>query len=134
MKIQVKKLIAQNNFTGEFDYALQSSKDTCLIPLCQIGGDIKIKGKFEIFDDDSVAVNFTVSYIIKGQCSYCLNDAEKFIEKDFDILFVTEDDPDNYRYDGVAIDLQTAFEEAIFFSQPNILLCKEDCAGVDVNN
>lgn len=134
MKIQVKKLIALNKFTGEFDYEYRPSKDSCLIPLCEISGDVRVKGNYEIYEDDSVAVNFSVSFLIKGQCSYCLKDAEKRIEKEFEVLFVPEDDPDNYTYDGIAIDLTTAVDEAILFSQPNILLCKEDCTGIDVNN
>ena len=88
----------------------------------------------ERYSDDSVGVKLTVKYLLKGQCSYCLNDAQKFIEKTFDILFVTEDDRENYIYDGISINLKTAVDDAILFSQPNILLCREDCTGIDINN
>ena len=75
-----------------------------------------------------------MSYRIVGQCSYCLEDAEKDVEKAFEILFVTGDDEDNYHYDGISIDLKPAVNDAILFSQPNLILCKEDCTGIDVNN
>ena len=134
MKIEVKKLNALKKYTGTFEYDYQPPEDICLVPLCKVDGSVKVKGSFEIYKDDSVGVNFTVKYSIKGQCSYCLKDAEKEVEEAFDILFVTEDDPENYRYDGVNIDLNTAVDDAILFSQPNILLCTEDCTGIETNN
>ena len=134
MKIEVKKLNALKKYTGDFEFDYEPPKDACLIPLCAIDGKVHIKGDFEIYEDDSVGVNFTVSYRINGQCSYCLEKARADIEKAFEILFVPEDDPENYSYDGITINLQTAVNDAILFSQPNIILCREDCTGIDVNN
>lgn len=134
MKIEVKKLNALSKFNGDFEFDYDPPKDACLIPLCKIEGKVKVVGSYEIYEDDGVGVNLTVKYRIIGQCSYCLERAEKYIEKAYDILFVTDDDPDNYHYDGISINLKTAVDDAILFSQPNIILCKEDCTGIDVNN
>lgn len=134
MKIEVRKLNALGKFTGDFGYSVQPSADMCLIPLCRIVGAVEVKGGYEIYEDDSVGVNFTVKFRIEGQCSYCLCDAFKEIEQAYDVLFVPEDDPENYTYDGISIDLTTAVNDAILFSQPNILLCRDDCTGIDVNN
>ena len=134
MKIEVKKLNAQKKYTGGFEYDYEAPSDMCLVPLCEIEGKVHVKGEYEIYDDDSVGVNFSVSYRLSGQCSYCLEKAVKDVEKTFEILFVTEDDPENYSYDGNSIGLTTAVNDAILFSQPNILLCREDCTGIDVNN
>lgn len=134
MKIEVKKLNALKKYTGNFNFDYLPPEDICIIPLCKIDGIVKVEGSYEIYEDDSVGVNFTLKYGIKGQCSYCLKDAETAVEKSFDVLFVTEDDLDNYRYDGICIDLKSAVDDAILFSQPNILLCGEDCTGIDINN
>ena len=134
MKIEVKKLNALKKYTGVFEYDYQPPEDICLVPLCKVDGCVQVKGSYEIYEDDSVGVNITVKYVISGQCSYCLKDARTVVEKAFDVLFVTEDDPDNYRYDGIKIDLKSAVDDAILFSQPNVLLCKEDCTGIDINN
>ncbi|MDE6442318.1 MAG: DUF177 domain-containing protein [Clostridia bacterium] len=134
MKIEVKKLNALKKYTGVFEYDYRPPADICLIPLCSINGSVKVKGSYEIYEDDCVGVNFTVAYRICGQCSYCLNDAVKDIERSFEVLFVPEEDPDNYSYDGNSIDLKTAVNDAILFSQPNVILCREDCTGIDVNN
>ena len=134
MKIQVQKQIALKQYTGSFEFQFEPPEGTCLVPLCHIDGAVAVSGSFEIYDDDSVGVNLTVEYVISGQCSYCLNDARQTVKQDFDLLFVTEEDEDNYTYDGRVIDLTTAVTDAILFSQPNLILCKEDCGGIDVNN
>lgn len=134
MKIEVKKLSALNKLIGSFNFEYQPPDDICLIPLCNVCGKVKVEGSYEIFEDDSVSVDFTVKYVIAGQCSYCLKDASAAVEQAFEILFVTEDDLDNYRYNGIYIDLKTAIDDAILFSQPKVLLCNEDCTGIDINN
>ena len=134
MKIEVKKLNALKKYTGSFKFDYEPPQDVCLIPLCKIDGKVSLRGDYEIYEDESVGVNLTVKYRITGQCSYCLERAEKDIEKTFEILFVTDDDPENYHYDGISINLETAANDAILFSQPNIILCKEDCTGIDIKN
>ena len=134
MKIEVKKLNAQKRYNGRLDFEYEPSENSCLVPLCGIEGKVNCSAEYEIYSDDSVGVKLTVKYLLKGQCSYCLNDAQKFIERTFDILFVTADDRENYIYDGNSINLKTAVDDAILFSQPNILLCREDCTGIDIDN
>lgn len=133
MRIEVKKLNALKKYTGEFVFDYMPASDLCLIPLCEIEGSVHVKGEYEIYDDDCVGVNFSIGYRLKGQCSYCLSEAVREIHSDSEILYVPEDDPENYSYDGNSIDLTTAVNDAILFSQPNILLCREDCTGIDVN-
>lgn len=134
MKIEVKKLNALKKYTGGFEFDYEPPADICLVPLCKIDGKVGVKGSYEIYGDDSVGVTLTVSYRLSGQCSYCLNPAVKDVERTFEILFVPEDDPDNYSYDGITINLETAVNDSILFSQPKIILCREDCSGIDVNN
>ena len=134
MIIEVKKLNARKEYVGKFDFEYDPPADCCLIPLCKLEGKVKVTGNFEIYEDDSVGITLTVAYKITGQCSYCLKDAAKEVEFTSEILFVPENDDDNYLYDGIKIDLKPAVDDAILISQPNILLCKEDCTGIDVNN
>lgn len=132
MEIEVKKLVAQAKYAGSLDFEYEPPADICLIPLCRIEGKVKVTGDYEIYEDDSVGVNFTVKFKLKGQCSYCLEDAEKEVSFLSEVLFVPEKDDENYSYDGKVIHLKTAVDDAILISQPKILLCKEDCKGIDV--
>lgn len=134
MDIEVKKLVAHKKYEGKFDFEYDPPEDCCLVPLCNIEGKVKVSGDYVIYDDDSVGVNLTVCYKIAGKCSYCLSDAEKEITFSSEILFVTEQDEENYFYDGFKINLKTAVDDAILISQPNIILCKDGCEGIDVTN
>ena len=132
MKIEVKKLNAAGKYTGNFDFTYAPPDNISVVPLCKVEGLVRVKGDYEIYKDDSVGVSFTVEYKLSGQCSYCLEPAEKQITFVSDVLFVPEDDDENYYYDGIKIDLKAAVDDAILISQPAILLCKEDCKGIDV--
>ena len=90
--------------------------------------------KIHIYEDDSVGVDFTIKYGLEGQCSYCLEKARKQVEYYSEVLFVADkDDNDNYYYDGIKIDLTAAVNDALLFSQPEVLLCKEGCQGIKIN-
>lgn len=134
MEIEVRRLNALKKYEGQFEYEYEPPADSCLVPLCKIEGNVKVSGSYEIYEDDSVGVNLTVNYKISGQCSYCLNEAQKDISFTSDILFVTEEDDENYLYDGIKINLKSAVDDAILISQPNIILCREGCTGIDVTN
>jgi len=133
MIIEVRKLNALKKYTGEFEFVYNAPKDKLLLPFVEFEGDIKVKGVFEICEDDSVGVDFSIYYLLKGQCSYCLKPAQKSVEFYSEVLFVPEDDPDYYFYDGNRIDLAPAVNDAILFSQPDVLLCREDCEGININ-
>ncbi|MDE6356324.1 MAG: DUF177 domain-containing protein [Clostridia bacterium] len=132
MEIQVKKLNAAGKYSGDFEFEYTPQKDVSVVPMCKIEGAVSVKGSYEIYRDDSVGVNFTVDYRLSGKCSYCLEPAEKQITFVSDVLYVPENDDENYYYDGIKINLTSAVDDAILISQPAILLCKEDCKGIDV--
>ncbi len=131
MELEVKRLIAHGKYAGSFSFDYSPPENLCLVPLCKIG-EVKVEGEYEIFDDDCVEIKLTVKYLLVGQCSYCLNEAKKDISYLMEVLFVPEKDEENYYYDGNKINLKTAVDDAILMSQPHVLLCKEDCKGIDV--
>lgn len=134
MEIDVRRLNALKKYEGTFEYDYEPALDSCLVPLCKIEGKVKVTGSYVIYEDDSVGVNLTVSYLLAGQCSYCLSDAEENVSFTQEILYLTEKDDENYFYDGIKINLKQAVDDAILISQPNVLLCKEGCTGIDVTN
>lgn len=131
MKIEVRKLNAQKKYEGDFSYDYEPDENLCLLPFCKLSG-VKVCGSYEIYEDNEVSVVFTVGYTLSGKCSYCLEPAEKRIEFETEALFVPKADDENYQYDGNAIDLAPAVKDAILISQPSVLLCREDCTGIDV--
>lgn len=134
MEIQVRKSNSLKKYSGDFVYDYTPPEGSCLVPLCAIAGTVKVEGSFEIYEDGGVGVNLTVRYRIEGQCSYCLEPAAADIEFNYDVLFLTRDDGENYVYDGIRVDLKPAVDDAILFSQPNVVLCREGCTGIEINN
>ena len=133
MILDIKRFIALGKYVGNFSYEYLPPENLCLVPMCCIDGAVKVEGEYEIFEDGGVAISLTVSYKISGQCSYCLEKAEKQVTYTTDIEFVTQkDDEDKYYYDGIRLNLKSAVDDAILIGQPHILLCKEDCKGIDV--
>lgn len=132
MKIEVKKLNALGKYSGSFKFDYSPSEKMCVIPLCEVKDSVKVLGSYEIYKDDSVGVILTIEYDISGKCSYCLKEAEKSVVFTSEILFVTDDDDENYIYDGIKIDLTTAVNDAILISQPSVLLCEAGCKGIAI--
>ena len=132
MILDIARLIALKKYVGDFAQTLPPPAEKLLLPLAEVEGNIEVQGKYEIYDDDSVGVSLKISYKLKGQCSYCLEDASAEVNYSYEALFVSEgDDADNYRYDGVKLDLRPAIEDAFVFSQPEILLCGNCKASQD---
>lgn len=134
MIIEVKKLVARKIYEGDFAFDYSPAQDKLLLPLCRVDGVVKVRGDYVIGEDDAVSVRFTIAYTLKGQCSYCLEDAEQRVEFTSEVLFVRDkEDLDNYYYGGGNVDLTCAVDDAFIISQPEVLLCKEGCGGIGLN-
>lgn len=139
MEIDVSKLCASGKCEGEVRFSYNPPEDCCLIPLCGIEGAVNVNCDYFICDDGKVEVRMTVDYLLSGQCSYCLKDARRHITYTADLLYDVRghgggEEDDRYYYDGRKINLKTAVDDTILISQPNVLLCKDGCEGIDVTN
>lgn len=132
MVIDIARQIALKNYRGSFSFDYGCPQELVILPAARIEGKVKVTGEYEIYDDDSVGVALKISYLVAGQCSYCLEPAKKQVEYESDVLYLTEDDGENYSYNGLKLDLTTAVNDAVLFSQPQVLLCREGCGGIDI--
>ncbi|MGN0808106.1 MAG: YceD family protein [Candidatus Coproplasma sp.] len=131
MVLEIKRLLAKGEYNGKISFDFVPEKEVLLVPLCSFDGAVSFVGEYEIFDGDEVELKFEITYKLKGQCNYCLEDAEKVINYSSEVLFVTDkDDLDNYYYDGVRLDLSKAISDALLMSQPDLLLCQA-CANAE---
>lgn len=134
MIIDIARHIALKKFEDSFDFGYDCPADMVLLPSATIEGQVHVEGTFEIYEDDSVGVNLKLSYLLCGPCSYCLEPVRQRIEYAADVLYITEDDGENYSYNGHRLDLTAAVNDAVLFSQPHVLQCGPDCSGIDINN
>ena len=133
MIIDIARQLALKNYRGGFCFEYECPPGLVLLPSARIEGKVKVEGDYEIYEDDSVGVRLKVSYMLVGQCSYCLENASNLVQSEQDVLYLTEDDGENYSYNGLKLDLTTAVNDAVLFSQPQVLLCSQDCKGIDLN-
>ena len=132
MIIDVARQIALKQYRGDFSFEYDCPAELVILPSARIDGKVKVFGEFEIYDDDSVGVSLKLRYTLSGVCSYCLEPAQKQVEYESDILFLPEDDGENYSCNGFKINLTTAVNDAVLFSQPQILLCRPGCKGIEI--
>jgi len=127
MILEIKRLLSKGEYKGEFSFEEEPPADCLMLPLCKIEGAVKICGSYEIFSEGEVEVKIKISYLLAGQCSYCLSEAKRLVEYSAEGLFVTENpEEEEYLYDGVRLNLTPLVRDAEVLSQPNVLLCA-DC-------
>lgn len=127
MILEIKRLLAKGEYRGVVSFDFTPPHDSLLLPLCSFDGAVHFTGEYEVFDGDEVELAFEITYKLKGQCSYCLAEAQKVVNYSSEVLFVTDkNDVDNYYYDGVRLDISQAISDALYLSQPDVLLCG-DC-------
>lgn len=132
MIIEVRKLNALKKYEGDFSFDYNAPETLVAVPLFNFVGAVKVEGSYVINEDDSVDISLRLKFRLAGSCSYCLEHTEKDIEYSYDALFDTKESDDAYVYNGINLDLTAAINDAILFSQPSIILCKDGCKGIDL--
>lgn len=131
MVIDVNLLKRQGKTSGSFVFPFTVEKELALSPDYEFG-NAEIQCEVVINDRD-VEVYGTISYVVNGQCARCLENASKQVEISFDEVFSERPQEDEYRFKSGKIDLSELVRDNVLFSQPTILLCKEDCEGITVD-
>ncbi len=135
MIIDVQKLNLARKYEGELHFTLPPEDEFVSIPMVKIASEIVVDGDYEIFDDDSVEVKGTVRYLLQGACSRCLKPAEKWVEAEWNAVFVKgEANGEEYSYQKGVVNLDESVKDTVVFSMPHVLLCDENCEGISYDN
>ncbi len=131
MVIDINLLKRQGKTSESFVFPFTVDKNLALSPDYEFS-DAEIRCEVVINDGD-VEVYGTIAYKVNGQCVRCLENASKQVEISFDEVFSERPQEDEYRFKSGRIDLSELVKDNVLFSQPTILLCKEDCKGISVD-
>ena len=123
MILDVKKLNGLKEYTGTAEFTFEPEAELIDIPYVSFAGNATAKISYEIFEDGAVEVRGSVRYRLKGLCSRCLKEAETDVESPIDAVYLTEDNGEDYAYNGNKIDLGELFNDTIVFSLPNVFTC-----------
>ncbi len=134
MKIDVRKFNAQKMYSGRMEFDYSAPDELIEIPFVKFMGPIKVAFEYELFEDDSLEIRGTVSYVLEGQCSRCLKETAQKIEGELDAYFEPRADFEDYGYTNGVVHLKKAVDEAIMASMPFVLSCGDDCEELSYNS
>ena len=131
MVIDLLKLKRTGKSSVDFAFNYEVEDNLTDLPNAKID-DVKVIGTLTITDDKTCYVDAEVSYVLTGDCTRCTRPARTEIvtklEEEFSCL-----ETEGYSYINDKVDLTKAVKDSIVLSQPDKLLCKEDCKGVCFN-
>ena len=91
---------------------------------------MKVEAFYDLLEDDSLELKGEISFVLEGKCSRCLMETSQRIEGELDAYFEPRKDSEDYSYSNGRIDLKEALEDAVMAAMPYVVLCKEDCKGI----
>lgn len=133
MQIDIRKLNAQKKYSGSMEFEYFAAESFIQIPFVKFSGPVKVKFDYELYEDDSLEINGTVTYGLEGKCSRCLKDTAVSVEGELSAYFQPGKDYEDYGYTNGIVDLKQAVEDAIMASMPFSVSCGEDCEGISYN-
>ena len=134
MIIDVRKLNATKQYTGEMEFSYSAPETLIDIPYVQFASPVQIRFSYELYEDNAIQLNGTVSYQLEGKCSRCLKAAKASIVGELDALFEPKKDGEDYSYSNGIVDLKKAVDEAIMASMPFLLSCGDDCVSLSYSD
>ena len=133
MLIDIRKLNAQKKYTGQMEFEYSAPETFIEIPFVKFAAPVKIVFDYELYEDNSLEIRGSVSYVLEGQCSRCLKETKMQVEGDLDAYFENRKDYEDYGYTNGVVNITQAVEDAIMASMPYVLSCGEDCETISYN-
>ena len=103
-----------------------------------LDGPVEVTGQLQATGDGEYLWRGHIHGVVRGECRRCLTEVRQPVEVDVDAaVFTTDpesaDDPDFYPLPerATAVDVgDVVREEVALAGQSNLLLCREECAGL----
>ncbi len=130
MVIDIRKLNAQKKYSGELVFDYDAPELLIDIPFVKFATPVKVEAFYDLLEDDSLELKGKISFVLEGKCSRCLMETSQRIEGELDAYFEPRKDSEDYSYSNGRIDLKEALEDAVMAAMPYVVLCKEDCKGI----
>ncbi len=130
MVIDIRKLNAQKKYSGELVFDYDAPESLIDVPFVKFASPVKVEAFYDLLEDDSLELKGKISFVLEGKCSRCLSNALMQVEGELDAYFEPRKDAEDYSYTNGRIDLREALEDAVMAAMPYVVLCKEDCEGI----
>ena len=133
MLIDIRKLNAQKKYEGHMEFEYSAPETFIEIPFVKFAAPIKIEFDYELYEDNSLDIRGSISYLLKGQCSRCLKETKMQVEGELNAYFENRKDYEDYGYTNGIVNITQAVEDAIMASMPFTLSCGDDCEPISYN-
>lgn len=131
MILDLRKLKRSGKDWEEFYFEYSPETELVDIPNASFASPLKVSGTLTLSGEHSAIVEGEVAYVIKGECTRCLEQTEREYVAEF-YEQVEENNPDGYELKNDTVDLAKIVDDAVAISVPISFLCKEDCKGICV--
>lgn len=129
MIIDIKKIRLSGKDEQAFFFEYLPETDLVDIPNANLITPIKVSGTAYITGNHTLYIEGSVNFKIEGECTRCLNHAEKEFVIDFAENFDSETEG-SYPVVCDRVDLSVIVNDLIIMNIPVSFLCKEDCKGL----
>ena len=133
MIIDVRKLNAQKKYQGSMEFEYSAPETLIEIPFVKFSAPVKVSFSYELYEDDSLEMQGTVSFKLEGKCSRCLKEARAEVTGELNAYFQPCKDYEDYGYTNGVIDLAKAVEDAIMACMPFTISCGTECEEISYN-
>ena len=126
-RIDVRRNKAKKEYRGELNFEFEGDNSLVDLPDTRFSSPVRAALRFEIFEDDSVEIEGTLTFSLAGPCSRCLEPVEREITAELQALFEEgEGDGESYGYQN-AVDLSELMRDTVLVNLPSRLTCEKEC-------
>ncbi len=129
-KLDVRRANAEKKYAGDLSFTFEADPSLVEIPLVCISSPVEANLHYEILEDDSVEIEGSLAFTLKGSCSRCLKETEQRVCGKAEGYFVPHGaDEEDYSYSNGVIDFGEFLRDSLIFLMPARLVCSETCAA-----
>ena len=127
-EIDVRRALALKQYQGSLSFECEADGTLLDIPLVSFSSPVRVELGYEILNEDGkTEVCGSVTFSLKGQCSRCLEEAERpYVGELYAVFEEGVGDGETYGYRNV-IKLDEAVRDAVVFALPSTFLCSDAC-------
>ena len=131
-KIHIALSRAKGLTEGKLTFSFEADPAWLDVPLVAFSSPVGADLRFEIGEDDSVALHGEIAFSLSGSCSRCLAPATERVTSEVEAVFVkgeADEDKGEFPYRNGCVDLTDWMRECVIFAIPSVLhceVCKQD--------
>lgn len=127
MILDLRELKKVGKTEESFFFEYEPKTELSAIPETKVSVPVKVEGTIYLTGEHSAEICGEITFVLRGECTRCLEYAEREYVVSFDEAAGEED---GYPVINDKIDLGKIVDDAVIVNMPVKFLCKDDCKGI----